>query len=329
MRAQIMRGGFMAFFVRAFKRPPAFIIGLFWFVALVYYVFVMYCVINLLYTAWAIVAYCLFPFILTYTIYTAIISVEGIGRVIVKILNRTSGGRRFVQDYGFRTNFFSTVTTFINFFYVIYNLAITIFTQSLWYGSLTIAYAILCIMRVYVVNCNRKQLAEGEVDYIKSYNTFINIGIAILFYALAFSLVVYQMTAYQFNKMYMDFVLYVIIGYTIYKIIIAIISLFTVMQYGNPIWQSIRNIVLADAMVSLSTLIYSLLARMFPAEAFGVGVSIVNGIVGGLACFGMAMLGILFIVSGIRGNKKMKRYGYPLHVRISQTKRSSRRHGNV
>lgn len=255
-------------------------------------------------SAWAIACYCIAPVLIGYTIFTVVYIIPAISKVLVKVMSRNRFTKRIATDYGFRAGFFNTITSIINILYAFYTLGVAIFTRSSWYGSLCVAYFILSLMRFYVVRGNRKQLKYEKINYVESWNTFRNVGISLIGYALAFSAVVVQMVVFQIHNEYAGYLIYGVIGYTIYKVVIAIIKLLSVRRYKNPTWQALRNITFADALVSL----FSLQVSVFAAFDIGIAcyrpINIVSGV---LVCFAIAAMGVYMMVTGSHFKKKHKR----------------------
>ncbi len=280
-----------------------------WFIAVVWLFTVMFTCIAIVYfdkrniSGYAIASYCIAPVLIGYTIFTVVYIIPAISKVLVKVMSRNRFTERIATDYGYRAGFFNTITSIINILYAIYTLGVAILTRSSWYASLCIAYFILSLMRVYVVRGNRKQLKYEKINYIESWNTFRNVGISLITYALAFSAVVVQMVVFQIHNEYAGYLIYGVIGYTIYKVVIAIIKLLTVRRYKNPTWQSLRNITFADALVSLFSLQISVLA----AFESGIDYRPINMVSGILVCFSIAAMGVYMIIIGSHYKKKYKR----------------------
>lgn len=285
------------------SHPSKWFIGIVWFLTIVFTCAAIIFLDKRSTSLLAIVCYCVSPVLIGYTIFTVVYIIPSISKVLVKIMSHNRLTKRIATDYGFRTGFFSTITSVINILYALYTLVIALVTHSSWYGSLCAAYFILSLMRFYVVRANRKQLKSGKIDYIESWNTFRNVGISLIFYSLAFSAMVVQMVVFQIHNEYAGYLVYGVIGYTIYKVVIAIVKLFQVRRYKNPTWQALRNITFADALVSLLSLQNSLLV----VYAVGVNYKPINIISGTLVCFGIAAIGIYMIVCGSHFKRKSKR----------------------
>ncbi len=285
------------------SHPPKWFIGIVWVFTIFFTCIAIIYIDKRSISSWAIASYCIFPVFIGYTIFTVVYIIPSISKKLVQIMSHNRFTNRIATDYGFRAGFFSTITSIVNVLYALYTLAVAIFTQSAWYGSICAAYFILSLMRFYVVRANRKQLKYEKINYVESWNTFRNVGISLIVYAFAFAAVVAQMVLFQFHSEYAGYLIYGVIGFTIYNVVIAIIKLLQVRRYKNPTWQSLRNITFANALVSLLTLQNSLLA----AFADGVDYRPINIVSGVLVCFGIAAMGIYMIIVGSHNKRKYKR----------------------
>lgn len=285
------------------SHPSKWFIGIVWVLTIIFTCSAIICIDVRSISSWAIACYCVAPVLIGYTIFTVVYIIPSIRKVLVKVMSKNRFTKRIATDYGFRAGFFSTITSTINILYALYTLGVAILTHSLWYGSLCAAYLILSLMRFYVVRGNRKQLKYDKINYVESWNIFRNVGISLIMYAFAFSAVVAQMVMFQIYNKYAGYLIYGVIGYTIYKVVIAIVKLLSVRKYKNPTWQSLRNITFADALVSLLSLQNSVLAA-FAADIVDYRpINIVSGV---LVCFSIAAIGVYMIIVGTRYKRKYK-----------------------
>ncbi|MCD8200622.1 MAG: hypothetical protein LUD47_00930, partial [Clostridia bacterium] len=233
------------------RKPPLIPVIVFWVLALVFFIFFFSFVLDMRADTSAICVYCFFPVILFVVIYSVLVTSKRILAIVLKFLSRYKYGKRLAKEYVFRVNFFSSISTAISVFYVIYNLIIACVMKSAWYGSLTVAYFLLVLMRLYCLDRHRVQLKTHEVDFYYAYRAFSRIGAFLLMYAAVFSLAIYQMFSVGNVTVYPRFILYVVIGYTIYKSILCVYSYTRARRYRNPIWRAIRHIAVADTIVSV------------------------------------------------------------------------------
>lgn len=91
--------------------------------------------------------------------------------------------------------------------------------------------------------------------------------------------------------------------YTFYKIIIAICNIIKVQKYCQPIWQSLKNINLADAAVSILSLQVALIAT-FSSDSKMLTMNIVTGSVVSL---GVIAIGLFMIVNSTKKIKLLKK----------------------
>ncbi|MCD8205549.1 MAG: hypothetical protein LUD29_02930 [Clostridia bacterium] len=290
------------------KRPLLIPVLVLWVLAIVYFVFFFGFLLDMRADTAAIVVYCLFPVVLFLVIYTVIVSMERIQAIALDIISRFKRGERIATDYTYRVNFFSSISTIINIFYVIYNLVIACVMSSVWYASLTVAYVLLVGMRVYCLDAHRRQLKTHEVDFYRAYGTFMYTGIALVAYAAVFSFAIVEMFTVGNVTQYPRFILYVVIGYTIYKAILSVFSYIRASRYRNPVWRAIRHIAIADCIVSVVSLFYSMLYEMIAINYIHV-FNVLAGIIGIAGAVSIAWVGIFMIYHGVRGIKATKHLG--------------------
>ena len=123
-------------------------------------------------------------------------------------------------------------------------------------------------------------------------------GILLLLLNLALSGVVLLTISQGTAKTYSEIMVISIAAYTFYKITMAVIHMIKVRKMQSPILITIRNIGVADALVSMLTLQAPMLASF--REKSSMDANRMNGITGLAVCVLIAALGVSMIYDASR-----------------------------
>ena len=220
---------------------------------------------------------------------------KGIIQRIVLSIKKTSFGARFLEDYTYRTILTTMPSFAINVAYTVYNGVIGIMNQSAWFITMAVYYSLLGIMRYYAVNTERKtsRMEDRELIRKKQISVIRTDGSLLLLLNLALSGVVLLTIAKGTTKTHSEIIVISIAAYTFYKITMAVINMVKVRKMQSPILITLRNIGVADALVSLLTLQATMLASF--RETSSVDPNRMNGITGLAVCILIAALGVSMI----------------------------------
>lgn len=231
---------------------------------------------------------------LTYFVYTIVYFAPKMKEKTISILKKYKFTNTMLESFGYRTIIFSIFSFIINMLYVIFLGVIGIMSRSAWYISLTVYYLVLSLMKGNVFYSKRKY--DTEIKETKAYR---DSGIMFIFLTVAFSGII---TLIYTSNMYFEYAgwfIYAVAAYTFYKLILAIVNSIKARKYDDLYIQSIRNINLASAIISIVVL----QVAMFQAFSPENNTSIANGITGGAMSVIILVLGIFMIV---KANKKLK-----------------------
>lgn len=220
---------------------------------------------------------------------------NGIIEKFLTTVKKNSFGAHFLEDYRFRTILTTMPSFMINVAYTIYNGVIGIMNQSSWFITMAVYYSLLGIMRYCAVHTERKisRLEDHELIRKKELAVIKTDGILLLLLNLALSGVVLLTIAEGTAKAYSDIMAISIAAYTFYKIIMAVIHMVKVRKMESPILITIRNIGVADALVSMLTLQMTMLVSFQGTDSLDM--NRMNGITGLAVCLLISALGISMI----------------------------------
>lgn len=214
---------------------------------------------------------------------------------IISTIRKNPIGDRFLDDHAFRIILTTLPTFLINVAYTVYNGVIGVMNQSVWFITMAVYYSLLGIMRFCAVSTGRKtaQLNDEKLIRKKELSVIRTDGILLLVLNLALSGVVLLTIAQDTAKRYSEIMVISIAAYTFYKITMAVINMIKVRKTKSPILITIRNIGVADAMVSVLTLQATMLAS-FQSKS-SLDSTMMNAITGLALCVLISILGISMI----------------------------------
>lgn len=220
---------------------------------------------------------------------------RGIMVGILESVKQNPLGQRFLEDYSFRTVLTTLPVFSINVIYTVYNGVIGIMNRSVWFITMAVYYSLLGIMRFQAVSAGRKtaRLSDPEMIRKKELRMIKTDGILLLLLNLSLSGVVLLTIAMDTARRYPDVIVISIAAYTFYKITMAVINMVKSRKTRSPILITIRNIGVADALVSMLTLQSTMLVS-FGGEN-GLEAGRMNGITGLAVCILISMLGVSMI----------------------------------
>lgn len=231
---------------------------------------------------------------LSYFIYTIVIYAKKMKAGIVKILKKYKLTRILLTNYGYRTIIFSFFSFILNVAYVAFIGIFGILSRSEWYISIASYYLILSLTKGAVFY-NRKR-NNTKLKQAKVYR-YCGVMLIILTFVLSGILVLIYTANMSFK--YAGIMLYAVAAYTFTYLILAIYNFFKVKKYDDLFIESIRNINLAKALVSVIVL----QVAMFHAFSPQSQKSAANAITGLAISVLILIVGIFMI---IKANKIIK-----------------------
>ena len=210
-------------------------------------------------------------------------------------VKKNAFGAHFLEDYRFRTVLTTMPSFVINVAYTIYNGVIGVMNQSAWFITMAVYYSLLGIMRYCAVHTERKisHMEDQKLIRKKELAVIKTDGILLLLLNLALSGVVLLTIAKGRAKAYSEIIAISIAAYTFYKITMAVINMVKVRKMQSPILITMRNIGVADALVSMLTLQMTMLVSFQGTD--GLNADRMNGITGLAVCLLISALGISMI----------------------------------
>lgn len=231
---------------------------------------------------------------LAYFVYTIVIFAPRFKQNIIKFLRKFKFTSEMLDNYGYRTIIFSFFSFVLNVAYVAFIGVFAIMTKSAWYISIAVYYLILTLMKGNVFYSKKKHNTE-----IKQARAYRYCGIMFILLMIAFSGIIVLIYTSNMYFEYVGIMIYAVASYTFYKLTLAIINIFKARRQEDLYIQSIRNINLTSALVSIIVL----QVAMFQAFSTENNTSFANGLTGGAVSLIILLLGIFMIV---KANKKLQ-----------------------
>ena len=241
---------------------------------------------------------------LSYAIYAAVKWVPKVKLAAKTRLSRNKYAGTFLASYTVRTVVYSSLSTLLDFAYVVVNGVTAIRYHSVWYYALAAYYFALMVIRLFVILCAgqglKKYGSESRAFDERKLNIYLVSGVALLLLEASLSGVITLMIVLP-KETQTGFVLAIAnAAYTFTRVILAIVNKIKSGKRQEPVTQALRNLNLTDALVSL----FSLQITLSTAAGGDLPLQM-NGLVGFAVCFFTACLGIYMIVDGIRRKKHL------------------------
>jgi len=251
----------------------------------------------------SIIAYVLFgisALSLSYTVYTLVLSYHDIKASVVGLVRKCAFLDKLIEEYSFRTLVFASLSFVINLAYVVFHIVISAISGSLWYGALAAYYVLLTVMRGGIVLYHRQTNKGALRDEETELRRYKITGVLLVLMPICLSAAIAEMVISNKGYRYAGFIIYAVAAYSFYKITMAVINVIKAKQsYGITI-EAVRNIGLADALVSLLALQTAMFNSFADAE---FNSSVPNALTGAAVCAFTVTIGVAML----RNSRKYKR----------------------
>lgn len=247
------------------------------------------------YTIFHYILFFLSAISLTYFVYAIVKLAPTIKTSITNTLKKHKLTNKLITNYGFRTLFFSFFSFLFNMAYLITIGVFGIISGSIWYITITFYYLVLALVKLNIYVQKRK-----DISFYNQTKAYRFTGILFIFLTITLSGIIVLMYKTNMYFEYAGIMIYVFATYTFIKLSLAIYNLFKAKKQDNLYIQSIRNINLANASVSVLVLQVALFQAFSPENNKGIA----NGLTGGVVCAIILFIGIVMIVKGNNSLKK-------------------------
>ena len=262
------------------------------------------------YLIWGYVLLGIMGVTLSYSIFGVIRIYPQVKERILKWSEKHPRINRTFNEYGFTTLILTAVSIIVTLAFAVYNGSIAIVIRSIWFGALAAYYIVLIILRgsILIYYGIRKRAAlrgQSETETLihdgKLYRTC---GILLFLLPVCLSFAILQMVRAGDSFEHKGITIFVYAIYAFFKIITAIYSFIKERRNRSMVVMAIKNVKLADAMVS----ILALQTAMF-REFGGIGdisTVMMNAVTGAIVCALTVALGVYMIIKANLRIKKLK-----------------------
>ena len=218
---------------------------------------------------------------------------------------------KFFNTYGFTTLIFTVVAIVITVAFAVYNGSIAIVIRSIWFGALAAYYIMLVVLRGSILiyyGKRKKAVDKGQPQtqtLIADGKLYRACGILLLLLPACLSFAIMQMVREGDSFEHKGITIYVYAIYAFYKIITAIYSLVKERRSDSLVILAIRNIKLADAMVSILAL-QTAMFREFGGPSGDMSAVTMNAVTGLVVCVLTVAIGVYMIVKASLRIKTLK-----------------------
>lgn len=254
------------------------------------------------YVLYAVAALCL-----ALSVYTVVRLAPAVKKTVTEGLRKHAFTGKLLEQYGFRTIVFSVLSLTVSVGYAVFNGVIALLSPSVFYGALAGYYLLLVAMRggTLFFHRKKKRLAQSESSaFAQQKAALVNYrlcGFLLIVLPLCLSFAIAETVRSQKAFEHAGMTIYVSAVYTFYKIIMSCYNFFRARKNDDYTVQTVRNVNLADAFVS----VLALQTAMFHAFSTGQN-GMANALTGAAVCALTAALGIFMVVSATRKLKKAK-----------------------
>ena len=253
---------------------------------------------------WTYIVYFIAFLVLAYTLYHFIYFYARIKKSIINKALKYKYLRKYINDFTFRSLVSASMSFIFNVSYAIVQGILAIIGNSIWYASLAGYYLALSLIRFGIIFKHlKRQNFENDKQYIlNQLISFRNCGIYLNILTMALSISIIQMVIANQSYQYAGIMIYLMALYVFCKFIISIKNIFKAKKSKDYTTQSIRNLSLADALMS----IFALQTAMFHAFGGDYDPYVFNSITGTIIALAILILSWAMIIIGIKKIRQIR-----------------------
>ncbi len=248
---------------------------------------------SLLYINYAI--YAITSFFLLVALFTTVTYTPRFREKCIEHIRRSEFGVRMLEQYSFRTVMFSIVSFGFNVLYVFFHAVVAGLAHSFWYGALALYYLLLTVLRGRVLFFHaytRKGLkTQPEQLRIAELRTYRACGILLTVLPLCLSGALVQVVVDGTAFVHLGWTVFAFAAYAFYKVVMGTLNTVKAYRHADYSIRALRDIGLADAMVSILALQTSLLYNYATGSTAAY-----NAVTGGIICALTVLLGVFMTV---------------------------------
>lgn len=223
---------------------------------------------------------------------------------IIKFAKKVKKENRYIVKYQNDTSLKMTLslsgTVIFNGAYAIFQLGLGIHHQSVWFYSLAAYYAMLCIMRFFLLREVRNK--SGGRDMRAEWKRYRFCGVILSVMNLALIIVVIYLFFRVRGIRHHEITTIALAAYTFTTLTLAIINVVKYRKYNSPVISAAKMISFAAALVSMMTLENAML-NAFGGDMTPETYSLFTGLTGVAVCL-MILASAIYMI--IKSTKELK-----------------------
>lgn len=221
-------------------------------------------------------------------------------------LHRNQHMHRYLTDISFKTHVSLYLSLGINLFFVAMKLFYGMRYRSVWYGTLSVYYIMLAVMRFLLLrHANRSGIGKDLVSEWKHYRLC---GIILLIMNIALLGVVVLVVLENEGFSYAGYLIYVVAMYDFYNITMAVKNIVKYRNHKSAVISAERSIKFAAALVSVLSLETAMLSQ-FGEGGHPQSWQLMTGLTGGCVCLIVFVMAVFMIVRSAKQMKQIKNSG--------------------
>ena len=226
---------------------------------------------------------------------------KGKGRIsntfLVRKFRSSAFGEKYLTDIHFRSRLSLHTGLTINLAYIIMKLSAGIYYRSAWFVSLAVYYALLAVMRLFLI-----RPVNGRAEEFRRYRFC---GFVLLLMNQALAGIVLFMVRQDRHFRYPGYLIYAMAAYSFYAVIAAVVNVVRTRRHNSPILSAAKAVSLVAALVAILSLTTAMLAQ-FGGDDDPAFRRTMTGAVGGGVCTIVIFMAAFMIW---RANKNLKSKG--------------------
>lgn len=228
---------------------------------------------------------------------------HGVKEKAMRGIQSNSFASHMAGDYRYRTVVFAVPGLILNLIFAVFNGGMGIAGRSAWFGTLSVYYGLLSMMRFHVVMYDRKtsKLERTKPVELEELLVYRNCGILFIIMTAALIGAVILLQQSKGGKHYPGVAIFAVAAYTFYKAIVSVINLVKAGKMRTPLLMAIRDIGYIDACVSVLTLQTAMFA------AFGDGQMELERMMTGMTGFAVCLMVLVMGLHCIRDSSRRKK----------------------
>ncbi len=188
-----------------------------------------------------------------------------------------------------------------NIVYAVFKLATGIIYKSVWFGAVALYYILLCTIKFLLIRTDlrlKNQMNKKSVR-IKALISYKRCGKLLMLLNLSMAVIVIIIIKYDKVALYSGYIIWIFGGYTLYRVITAIIDARRIRHIDDPLLSASKSLNMSVAMMSMFSLQTALLDRFCNDSVLR---RTLNSIVGFAVCIIVIIIAVTMIV---RANRKL------------------------